>query len=61
MLVSLVIAGQIFTTTPDMISCQTIRAFVIMDMAAQIVNKVKYHNDDLKKMVVCKKGISFKL
>jgi len=52
---AVVIAGSVFVEVPDLESCKAVRAMVLMDMRAQIVNFVSYHANDLVKMVTCER------
>lgn len=52
---AVVIAGSVFAVTPDLDSCKAVRAMILMDMRAQIVNFVNFHANDLVKMVTCER------
>jgi len=63
MLYTLLVAGQVFTQTPDVDVCQQMRVMMITDMVNQVVNRAAFTPEqlvgDLSKMVICKAGVEF--
>jgi hypothetical protein len=53
MLYALMIGTMVFTTTPDLESCNVLRVYVIKDALTQITNRQKEHVPQVVEMVRC--------